>query len=280
MLICLWQHQAGMKSPKQRRFYIFGVNRQRRAELYNMFDLSEADRRKFKLVQEKFKVYCTPQKNIVFERFNFWKLCEALRESIDVFVTSLRLKAKTCELGEQEESIIRDRIVLWCLDVSLQEWLLRENDLTLTETLQICRAAETTKQQMKLLRNKSGVSRNLIRCYTYNNCYTSAGEETASRDMQSQGCYKCGAQQARDRNACPAISKKCMKCGKTNHFATVCRSEHRRQSIGAQQKSTPKPAQKRFTQQTWIICSTRTAGRAWWANGRCYMHSFLCKWLR
>jgi hypothetical protein len=96
-----------------------------------------------------------------------------------VFVTSLRLKAKTCEFGEQEESLIHDYIVLGCPDVRLQERLLRENDLTLTKTLQICRAAEATKEQMKLLRTKSGVSPAASSAAVpYNNRYTSAGEET------------------------------------------------------------------------------------------------------
>jgi len=44
-------------------------------------------------------------------------------ESIDTFVTSLRHKAKTCEFGDQTESMIRDRVVLGCPDTQLQERL-------------------------------------------------------------------------------------------------------------------------------------------------------------
>lgn len=74
-------------------------------------------------------------------------------ESIDSFVTTLRLRAKSCDFGDQEESLIRDRVVLGCADHRVQERLLREPDLTLQKALDICRAAEATKGQMQVLQN-------------------------------------------------------------------------------------------------------------------------------
>ena len=75
-------------------------------------------------------------------------------ESIEAFVTQLRLKAKTCEFGNHEESLIRDRIVIGCQEARLQERMLREPDLNLTKAIDFCRAAETTKEQVKQMQAK------------------------------------------------------------------------------------------------------------------------------
>jgi len=49
---------------------------------------------------------------VVYERFLFWKLTQQQGESIDTFVTTLRLRAASSEFENQTESMIRDRIVL------------------------------------------------------------------------------------------------------------------------------------------------------------------------
>jgi hypothetical protein len=52
-------------------------------------------------------------------------------------------------------------------------------------------------------------------------------EKKLSRDNQIKGsCYRCGNQHSRDRQACPAVGKQCLNCGKSNHFAAVCRSKN------------------------------------------------------
>ena len=55
------------------------------------------------------------------ERYLFWKITKAHDDTIDSFVTSLRHSVKSCDFGIQEESLIRDRLVLGCLDQMLLE---------------------------------------------------------------------------------------------------------------------------------------------------------------
>ena len=51
-------------------------------KVFNAFQFaSEDDKKQLKVIKEKFKDYCTPCKNIVFERFNFWRLTQAPGES-------------------------------------------------------------------------------------------------------------------------------------------------------------------------------------------------------
>ena len=57
--------------------------------------------------------------------------------------------AATCEL--ESLHLIRDRIVCGIKAQTLKERMLRENDLTLQKAIDICRAAETSRDQLKLL---------------------------------------------------------------------------------------------------------------------------------
>jgi len=108
---------------------------------------SDDERSKLDVVRQKFADYCQPRHNIVYERYQFWRQTQAPGENIDTFVTSLCDKAKSCDFGSQEESMIRDHIVLTCPDQRLQERLLRDPDLTLARALTIYRAAESRKEQ-------------------------------------------------------------------------------------------------------------------------------------
>jgi len=104
----------------------------------------------FDVVIRKFKEYCTPVHNIVYERFLFWHHAQTPGETIDQYVTRQRHLAKTCNFME-EDNMMRDHIVFTCQDARLKERLLLEADLTLTKVIAICRAAEATREQIKTL---------------------------------------------------------------------------------------------------------------------------------
>ena len=106
------------------------------------------DKDDFELVLTKFRTYCEPRKNIVFERYQFWGRNQSEGEPIDQWVTDLRTKAAKCEFLAHESDMIRDKIFFGVHDTRIKERLLREADLTLARALDICRAAETSKHQM------------------------------------------------------------------------------------------------------------------------------------
>ena len=176
-------------------------------KVYNTFIFTApADAEKLDVVINKFKDYCTPRKNVVHERFLFWRLSQQPGESIDTFVTTLRLRAASCEFDNQTESMIRDRIVLGCPDRQLQERLLRENELTLQKALDVCRASEATKGQMKSITADSAVI-------------------TVVQKQPVKKCGKCGTSHPPKR--CPAFGTICNFCRKQNHWSKCCRSVNR-----------------------------------------------------
>jgi len=123
--------------------------------VYNTWTFVDDEQNKLAAVLTRFEEYCQPKKNILYERFQFWNSTQEVGENIDSFVTRLRQKAKSCEFGLQEDSMLRDRVVLGCPDARLQERLLREPELLLAKALDFCRAAEATKAQMRSVINSS-----------------------------------------------------------------------------------------------------------------------------
>ena len=110
----------------------------------NFVFANTVDDKDWEYVLKKFKTYCEPRKNEVFERYKFWQRDQRQehRENIDQWVNDLRILLSTCEYGQQKESSLRDRIVFGVADIRVKERLLRESDLTLEKALYICHIAE------------------------------------------------------------------------------------------------------------------------------------------
>ena len=100
---------------------------------------------------EKFDTYCTPKKDITYERYIFNTRIQQANETVDQYVTELKNMATTCNYGELREGLIRDRIVIGISDATLRARLLRETDLDLAKATQMCRTDEISKQQLKTL---------------------------------------------------------------------------------------------------------------------------------
>ena len=83
------------------------------------YDEGESAER-FDVVVRKFREYCTPVRNIVYERFLFWQHAQTPGKSIDQYVTRQRHLAKCCNFME-EDNMIRDHIVFTCLDARLKD---------------------------------------------------------------------------------------------------------------------------------------------------------------
>ena len=123
-------------------------------EIYNTFAWEEGgDAMKADKILEKSSAYCRPRENITYERHVFSTRNQKTGETIGQYVTDLRTKAKTCELGTLRDGLIRDRIVCGITDDKLRARLLRESDLTLEKAIDICQASEISLKQVKSLNN-------------------------------------------------------------------------------------------------------------------------------
>ena len=81
-------------------------------EVHEQFTFETDDERKdVDKVLEKFGEYCRPRKHVVFERYKFWCRDQQGEESVDKWVKDLRTIANNCEFGDQESSLLRDKVV-------------------------------------------------------------------------------------------------------------------------------------------------------------------------
>eukprot|EP00731_Ephydatia_muelleri_P003718 Em0001g3718a len=141
---------------------------------------------------------------------------------------------RNCAFGTLEEELIRDRIVCGVSSEKIKERLLRERDLTLDKAIDLCRAEEQSKTQLKCISEEVSADLSLVHAInprpkrqpTVSHGSLPNEEAGAVKPISNQHptsiCRNCGYQHKRDK--CPAFGKRCNKCHKFNHFARYCRS--------------------------------------------------------
>ena len=96
----------------------------------------DGDDRRILPVLRKFAEYCQPRKNGPFEIYKFNKRTQ---ESGETYKTTLRKLSEACEFDTiTPNEILRDRLIFGIHDTKVRERLLRENNLTLIKTDEIC----------------------------------------------------------------------------------------------------------------------------------------------
>ena len=177
-----------------------------------------------------FRDYCSPKKNITYERHKFNTRNQEETESIDQYVTELRTLASTCEFENLKEGLIRDRVVCGIRNQALKERLLRECDLTLKKAVDICRAAEVSREQVKSLTENKPANVDALgkSTSTERERNRTARHNTyrPNTNTTKNPCGNCGRQH--ELKSCPAYGKKCNNCHKLGHFAKFCRSSKHR----------------------------------------------------
>ena len=141
------------KPDKQKVALLLHVAMKPAIDVYNTFTFAGAEDTTYASVLHKFDAYCNPKTNETYERYIFYMRNQQQRETVEQFVTDLKLKAKTCAFGDMSDSMIRDRIVLGIASQRVRERLLREDNLNLANAVKICQAAEATQRQITTLGN-------------------------------------------------------------------------------------------------------------------------------
>ena len=147
------------------------------------------------------------------------KKCGTGKGPIDIYINDLRNLARNCNFCEcLHDSLLRDRLVMGIRDKSTRKKLLQITNLTLQQTVDICRAAEATDARLESLKcediHSIRSARNVTKSYRDKRINSSDEIE----------CLFCGRRHARLKLKCPAWGKTCSKCSKRNHFAIKCRN--------------------------------------------------------
>ena len=159
--------------------------------------------------------------NETLERHKFFKRKQEVGETFDEFLTDLRLLSKNCNFCSTNgcfERLLIDRIVAGVKNGKIREKLLREKDLTLLKTIDICRLCENASDGIAELSKSSedDTSKEVVRI---------DGKRFQSTHNTSGGkinCKFCGRKTTFGRDSCPAWGKKCRKCNELNSFEKIC----------------------------------------------------------
>ncbi|CAB3981708.1 PREDICTED: uncharacterized protein K02A2.6-like [Paramuricea clavata] len=189
-------------SEKERCSVFLYIIGQDGRDIHNTFDFETSEVDKIKPLIQKFEDYCIPKQNTTMQRYIFNKRVQGETESVDQYVTELRLLAKNCRFGELEEE----------------------------QCISICKADEESRKQLKDLTKDDSfkVSSAKKSSRTGNNESKPAKFGREKQELSSGGsgevikCRKCGRDHPSKQ--CPAYGKVCHACRKLNHFAKCCRS--------------------------------------------------------
>ncbi|XP_055914083.1 uncharacterized protein K02A2.6-like [Eupeodes corollae] len=188
-------------------------------DIYNSFTLTSEESKNLTVLTTKFEEHFAPKISITFERYVFNKMIQNEEEPFDDFFTRIKNQAKKCEFGTLLDSLIRDKIVVSIHSDAIREKLLEKAEVSLDDTVKICRASEIAASQLKELhRNEETV--HAVTKYRKKNEKTR--KPINNQEANEFYCRRCGT--THSRKNCPAFNKVCNKCGKKGHLATVCKT--------------------------------------------------------
>ncbi len=195
-------------------------------EVYNTFVFNEnEDRNKLDDVLTKFTAHCSPKKNETYERDVFLSHVQQPHETFDNFLSDLRLKEKTCNFDQLNDSMIRDQIVFGIYDAKLRQHLLRETELTLQDAIKICQASELAQLHVKTFGEMMPKSVSSSADAAIGAVSFKEKRRTSRAVKQKDGIYNCKRGTEHQPKQCPAFGKQCVKCNGKNHFAKQCFSK-------------------------------------------------------
>ena len=108
-------------------------------------------------IVEALRNHVEGQINVTVKRRNFRKRKQQLGETFDDFLCSLRELAKTCQFCNDActQNNIRDQIIESLNDSDTVQELLKEQRLTLPDTITTCRGMEAAKKEVTIMKGTS-----------------------------------------------------------------------------------------------------------------------------
>lgn len=219
-------------------------------DIYQTFIFEkEGDRDDVNILLKKFDNYFGTKVNVTLLRYKFFTRNQEAGETMQQYVTALRLLSKNCKFDKLEDELIKDRIVCGVHNGKIRDRLLRCDDLDLDKAIQICQAEEVSRESGQQMGGNGAVSVDGV-----NRRFSSARQErrvggggpsgssgpSAPRGggalvarggggggrtagIRRGACAGCGGVRCTP-GRCAALHVICFVCGKRGHFARVCRS--------------------------------------------------------
>ena len=179
--------------------------------MFNSWGLGEAEGKDPEVVWNKLISHIQPRENFRVARLYLQKLRQHESESVDEFVSRLKLQAFKCSLRDDKEFEDRviEQLIAGTYHGELQKQLLAMDDsLNLAKAIDIGRTHKATLLHIKEL------------------AQVQHEEALVHEVRREETCGNCGRFHPRSpRDKCPAFGKTCHRCKKRNHWEKMCRSK-------------------------------------------------------
>ena len=202
-------------------------------------NISEADKKKFSKVMEKFDGFFKVRHNVIFERARFNQRNQLAGEAAEKYIAELYRLAENCDYGTFKEELIRDRLVVGILDQKVSQQLQMDSTLTVEKAKKTIRQKEAVQEQGRELESERKGSNPLEELgKTIAELQTSMDELKRRPGAGGRGrgrlgvkrpggattasCTRCGYDQHQRGERCPAVEGTCHRCGRKGHFSSRC----------------------------------------------------------
>ncbi len=168
-----------------------------------------------------------PPTNPVKSQYEFMNRRQEPSETIDEFITALRMMAADCEFGDGESERLAMQLIVGCQDTKARQLCLRLLQINLDEIINILRTEELADTANKAVSGGPGTTTvaKLQRKQTRRQ-----QNKDRPKDNDKKGCYGCGNQTHKFRDeACPARGQVCNFCHAPDHFSKVCIKRQKQQ---------------------------------------------------
>ena len=183
--------------------------------------------------------FFNPKKNTIIEIYKFREARQDSKESIEQFVTRLRLLAQYCEFADTDNEIVT-QVIQSCLSTQFRRKLLRTTKLNLHTLLELGRINDTVESQAQIV---EGTTSNLESADTVNYIKThnrrKFNKQSSERSDDAK-CWKCGRKYPH-KGECPAKGQQCRSCKGWNHFEVACLKSQNKEGRNHNKKHYTKP---------------------------------------
>lgn len=199
--------------------YILLWSGEKGLDLYNSWTFTkEEDRKKPAIIFERFENQLEPKTSHRIHRYTLQGMRQEQGEPVDDFISRLKNLAAKCQFRDnaEVEDRVLDQLIWGSRNPDVQKSLIsRDKSLTLVAAIETARSHEGKSKHMKTLAGSSESHQE------------GRSIDAIYKEQERESCNNCGKQHP--RNKCPAYGTLCRKCGKANHWQSVCRSSKRKQ---------------------------------------------------
>ena len=155
--------------------------------------------------------YYKPTVNPVVERHLF-NAMKYKNEEVSEYVAKLRNQARKCNFpGNSTDECIRDKLVATCPSMKVKETMLKAKNLTLNMAIDIWITHEHVRKEANRINDCSENELKLSK------------EDELEEEVHKVKWKNCMGTDNKKKNFGSSSSKKCYRCGRTNHLVNTCR---------------------------------------------------------